>query len=42
MRKHFMLTVAPQTTHIFSNFMVGKLILQEMANFSDYPRDFRL
>ena len=36
-----MLTVA-QTMHIFSNFMMGKSNLQEMANFGDYPGDFRL
>ena len=25
-----------------NNFMVGKSSLQEMANFGDYPGDFRL
>ena len=31
-----------QTTQIIWNFIVRKLNLQEMANFGDYPGDFRL
>ena len=31
-----------QTKHCFSSYMVRKSILQEMANFGDYPGDFRL